>query len=140
MRIAIATHLSLSYMGGGERAMCELARELTRRGHEVDLYSLPFMMGAERLADPRELLDGILFREGWTHRIEADVAYIFYHPLSTLNFRVLRGRRIASFHSQAFFLESPQPRYGLIPLVAAYGTRIIGPLELRAFDAIETRV
>jgi glycosyltransferase involved in cell wall biosynthesis len=97
------------------------------------------MMGAKRLADPRELLDGIPYHEAWTHRIEADVAYTFYHPLSTLNFRVKQGKKIASFHSQAFFLESPQPRYGLIPLAASYGTRIIGPLELKAFDAIETR-
>ena len=137
MKIAICTHLSVSYMGGGEREMCELANELARRGHQVEFYSLPFMMGARPKVDPNAVLDGVPYHEGWSHRVETDVAYTFYHPFSTLNFRV-RGKRIASFHSQAFFMKSVGPSYGLIPMAASYGTRLIGPLELRSFDAIHT--
>jgi hypothetical protein len=137
MKIAICTHLSLSYMGGGEREMVELANELARRGHEVEFYSLPFLMGSKPKVDPHRILEGVPYHEGWTHKIHCDVAYTFYHPLSTLNFRV-KGKRIASFHSQAFFLKSVSPRYGLIPAAASYGTRLIGPLELRAFDAMHT--
>jgi len=137
MKIAICTHLSLSYMGGGEREMCELANELSARGHEVEFYSLPFTMGARPKVDPHGVLNDIPYSEGWTHKITADVAYTFYHPLSSLNFRV-KGRRIASFHSQAFFMKSISPSYGMIAAAASYGTRIIGPLELRAFDAIHT--
>ncbi len=124
-------------MGGGEREMCELANELQDRGHEVEFYALPFTMGAMRKVDPRRVLNGIPYSESWTHKVSADVAYTFYHPLSSLNFRV-RGRKIASFHSQAFFLRSISPSYGLVPAVASYGTRIIGPIELRTFDAIHT--
>jgi glycosyltransferase involved in cell wall biosynthesis len=124
-------------MGGGEREMCELANELAARGHEVEFYSLPFMMGAKPKVDPRKVLEGVPYHEGWTHKIKTDVAYTFYHPLSTLNFRV-KGKRIASFHSQAFFLRSVSPSYGLAPMAASYGTRLIGPLELRSFDAIHT--
>ncbi|MDA4137297.1 MAG: glycosyltransferase family 4 protein [Thaumarchaeota archaeon] len=137
MKIALCTHLSLSYMGGGEREMCELANELTKRGHEVEFYSLPYTMGTKPKVDPRKVLDGVPYHEGWSHKIKTDVAYTFYHPLSTLNFRV-QGKRIASFHSQAFFLKSVSPSYGLIPMAASYGTRLIGPLELRSFDAIHT--
>ena len=117
--------------------MAELAKELAHRGHDVEFYSLPFTMGAKRKANPYELLDGIPYHESWTHTIKADVAYTFYHPLSTLNFRV-KGRRIASFHSQSFFQPSVSPSYGLLPMAVSYGTRLIGPLELRSFDAIHT--
>jgi glycosyltransferase involved in cell wall biosynthesis len=137
MKIAICTHLSLSYMGGGEREMCELANELVERGHEVDFYALPYRMGAKPKVDPHRVLKGVPYSEGWTHKVKTDVAYTFYHPLSSLNFRV-QGRKIASFHSQAFFLKSVSPRYGLLPAAASYGTRLIGPLELRTFDAIHT--
>jgi glycosyltransferase involved in cell wall biosynthesis len=124
-------------MGGGEREMCELANELAARGHEVDFYALPFMMGSKPKVEPQKVLDGVPYHEAWTHKIEADVAYTFYHPLSTLNFRV-KGKRIASFHSQAFFMRSVSPSYGPLPMGVSYGTRLIGPLELRAFDAIHT--
>lgn len=117
--------------------MIELGVELAKRGHEVDFYSLPFMMGGKRKVEPKEVLNGIPYHEAWTHRIEADVAYTFYHPLSSLNFRV-KGKKIASFHSQAFFMKSVNPRYGLVPAAASYGTRLIGPLELKTFDAIHT--
>lgn len=129
--------MSLSYMGGGEREMCELANELQERGHDVEFYALPYRMGARPKVDPFRVLKNVPYSEGWTHKIRADVAYTFYHPLSSLNFRV-KGRKIASFHSQAFFLRSVSPSYGLVPAAASYGTRIIGPLELRAFDAIHT--
>jgi glycosyltransferase involved in cell wall biosynthesis len=122
-------------MGGGERAMCELGSELARRGHEVEFYALPFMMGSKPKGDPASALGGIPYHEGWSQKIEADIAYTFYHPLSSINFRV-KGRKIASFHSQAFFLRSVSPRYGLIPVLASYGTKLLGPLELRSFDAV----
>jgi glycosyltransferase involved in cell wall biosynthesis len=137
MKIAICTHLSLSYMGGGEREMCELGVELANRGHDVEFYALPFLMGAKPKLDPHQVIDGLPYHEAWTHKIDADVAYTFYHPLSSLNFRA-NGKKIASFHSQAFFMKSVSPSYGLAPLVASYGTRLIGPLELRTFDAIHS--
>lgn len=124
-------------MGGGEREMSELAKELAHRGHEVEFYALPYMMGAKPKVNPKEILEGVPYHEGWTHKIRTDIAYTFYHPLSTLNFRV-KGKRIASFHSQSFFLKSVSPSYGIVPMAASYGTRLIGPLELRAFDAIHT--
>jgi glycosyltransferase involved in cell wall biosynthesis len=137
LNIAICTHLSIAYMGGGEKEMCSLANELVTRGHEVDVYSLPYMMGAKPKAVPEEVLKGASYREAWTHKVKADVAYIFYHPFSSLNFRV-EGRRIASFHSQAFFQKCVSRKYGLVPIAASYGTRIVGPLELRSFDGLHT--
>lgn len=117
--------------------MVELGIELSKRGHEVEYYSLPFLMGSKPKVDPKTVLQGIPYHEGWTHKVEADVAYTFYHPMSSLNFRV-KGRKIASFHSQAFFLKSISPSYGVAPMIASYGTRLLGPLELRSFDAIHT--
>ncbi len=117
--------------------MVELANELAHRGHEVEFYSLPFLMGSKPKVNPIEVLNGIPYHEAWTHKIFADVAYTFYHPLSTLNFRV-KGKRIASFHSQAFFQRSVGTKYGLVPAAACYGTKLIGGLELKAFDAVHT--
>lgn len=117
--------------------MAELANELARRGHEVEFYSLPYLMGSKPKVDPHNVLDGVPYHEGWTHKIEADVAYTFYHPLSSLNFRV-KGRKIASFHSEVFFQRSVGTRYGLVPAAASYGTKLIGRMELKAFDAVHT--
>ena len=124
-------------MGGGEREMCELGIELANRGHDVEFYALPYLMGSKPKANPVDLLGDIPYHEAWSQKVHADVAYTFYHPLSTLSFRV-KGKRIASFHSQAFFLRSVNRQYGLVPALASYGTRIIGPLELRSFDAVHT--
>lgn len=124
-------------MGGGEREMCELANELAQRGHDVQFYALPYLMGTKPKVDPHRVLKGVTYQEGWSHDIKADIAYTFYHPFSSMNFRV-KGRRIASFHSQAFFMRSVPPSYGLVPMVASYGTKLVGPLELRLYDAIHT--
>ncbi len=117
--------------------MCELANELVVRGHDVEVYSLPFLMGSKPKVNPLSVLQGVPYHEAWTHKIDTDVAYTFYHPLSSLNFRI-KGKKIASFHSEALLMRSVNPSYGLVPLVASLGTRVIGPLELRTFDAIHT--
>jgi glycosyltransferase involved in cell wall biosynthesis len=92
-------------------------------------------MGEKPRGDPRPLLSGLSYSEKWKHDIKCDVAYVFYHPFCSLNFRI-KGKRVASFHSEAFTKRIVPFRYGIIPIAASYGTRILNPIELSRFDAV----
>lgn len=134
MRIAFCHHLSLSYLGGGEKWITQLANELVKRGHEVEIRCLPFTLEDGRKKIPH-LLDEIIYREGYFHDItDADVTYVTYHPLSWLNFKTSHPR-IAGFHSHAYWLPA-HPRYGLLPNVANIVNRFTSYSELRHFDAV----
>lgn len=92
-------------------------------------------MGEKPRGDPKKLLSGLSYSEKWKHQIKCDVAYVFYHPLCTYNFQI-KGKKVASFHSEAFLKKVVPLKYGIIPILASYGTRILEPLELRGFDAV----
>ena len=42
IKVSFGHHLSLSYRGGGEKWLTQLANELIERGHEVEIKCLPF--------------------------------------------------------------------------------------------------
>ena len=134
MKIDILTHLSLSYFGGGEREMVELAIAMRRRGHEVTIRSLPYTLNGVRLVRPADVLGGIPYSESWIHRSEADIAYVFYHPFCGVNFHAT-GKKIAAFHSLVWF-TSNRRGYGLVPRLAASLGRYTIPLELHGYDAV----
>lgn len=134
IKIAFAHHLSLSYYGGGEKWIIQLAKELTSRGHEVEIYALPLLLDGKPKVNPKNLLDGIPYHEGYKHKINADVTYVTYHPLSHLTFRTSRPR-IAGIHSHAYWLK-PHPKYGLLPNLANITNKFTSYFELRGFNAI----
>lgn len=137
MKIAFCHHLSLSYFGGGEKWLIELANELVKRGYDVEIFALPFLLDGEPKVDPRVLLeDGVAYSEGLRRRVRADVCYVTYHPLNWLNFETSRPR-VAGFHSQAFWSRL-HPKYGVYPNVSNLLNRLMGRFELKRFDAIHT--
>jgi len=132
MKITFGHHLSLSYRGGGEKWITQLANELVRRGHEVSVKCLPFW----RKDNPIDLLPEIDYEEGYFHHLDGDVVYITYNPLSWLNFRT-KAPKIGGIHSHCYW--QPLAReYGLLPNLANVVNAATSKWELGRFDAIHT--
>jgi glycosyltransferase involved in cell wall biosynthesis len=136
MKIAICHHLSLSYYGGGEKWIIELSKELANRGHEIEIYALPFLLDGKPKLNPSETLGDIPYKEGLLHKVRADVCYLTYNPLSWANFRTVHPR-IAGIHSHAYWV-SPHPYYGVLPNLANITNRFTSYFELKGFDAVHT--
>lgn len=130
MNIQFGHHLSLSYRGGGEKWLTNLANELICRGHEVSVKCLPFW----KRDNPIELFPEVDYEEGIFHSLDGDVNYITYNPLNWLNFHV-HGPVIGGFHSHCYW----QPlmwKYGLLPNLANLVHKFTKKRELKRFDAI----
>lgn len=134
MHIVFAHHLSLAYYGGGEKWVISLAKELTRRGHDVEICALPLLLDGKPKVNPDDVLDGISYKEGFRHKVKADLVYITYHPLSWFSFTTSHPR-IAGVHSFTYWMN-PNPRYGLLPNSANIVNRFCSYFELRRFDAV----
>jgi glycosyltransferase involved in cell wall biosynthesis len=126
MRVTLNTHISLKYIGGGEKWIINTAKALRERGHEVKVYALPFVLKGKQ--DPKQikLLDGIPYKESYFHHVTGDLNYVFYHPFSQLSFRI-DGPKIAGIHAQVY--DAKVKNYGLLPTLAKYA-------ELKKFDAV----
>jgi len=134
LKICFAHHLSLSYNGGGEKWVISTAKELVKRGHDVEIYSLPFLLDGKSKINPKDVLEDIPYTEGLRHNIKTDIVYVTYNPLSWLNFKTSRPR-IAGIHSHAYWLP-PHPNYGILPNLANIVNRFTSYFEVRRFDAI----
>lgn len=134
MRVAFCHHLSLRYGGGGERWVAETAQELSRRGHEVEVYCLPFTLKGSLDVDPAAVLGEVPYHEGWFHRITADVAYVTYIPQSWLFFNI-KAPKVAGIHSQAYW-HPLKWEYGLLPNIAILSNAFTSRWELGRFKVV----
>jgi glycosyltransferase involved in cell wall biosynthesis len=133
LKIAFATHLSLSYGAGGEKWIINTAKALAKK-HEVEVYALPFLLDGKRKIEPQKQLEDIPYHEGFHHNIKADITYCMYNPLSFLNFNI-NGPKIAGIHSETYW-HKPNLRYGKYPLIANIVNRFTSYVELRRFNAV----
>lgn len=136
LKICFCHHLSLSYYGGGEKWIIQLANELRNRGHNIEIHSLPLLLEGKRKINPQTYLEGIPYSEGWRHSIKADVTYVTYSPLTWLNFKIPRPR-VGGIHSHTYWFN-PHLSYGFLPNLANIANRFLSYMELRRFDAIHT--
>jgi glycosyltransferase involved in cell wall biosynthesis len=134
VNVAFCHHLSLRYGGGGEKWLIQLARELVARGHDVKVYCLPFMLKDGGKNDPVKELGDIPYHEGYFHRVDADVAYVTYNPLSWLNFHV-NCPKIGGIHSHAYW-KPLSWSYGLLPNIAIVVNAVTSRWELARFNMI----
>jgi glycosyltransferase involved in cell wall biosynthesis len=134
MHVNFLHHLSLRYGAGGEKWIINTAKALRERGHDVAIYALPFLLEGKAKINPREQLDGIPYKESYFHHVSGDINYVTYHPFSKLSFRI-DGPKIAGFHSEAYW-QSPNLRYGALPLVANLANHFVSYGELRSFNAV----
>jgi glycosyltransferase involved in cell wall biosynthesis len=106
MKVALCHHYSLSFHGGGERFLIEVAKQLKKRGHETTIYALPF---GRRPINIDEFLQGINYNENIIHNInDSDVAYFIYAPLVHHLF-IGRCPKIAAIHAFVFANELQHP-------------------------------
>ena len=130
MKIDFGHHLSLTYQGGGEKWLTQLANELSLRGHEVSVYCLPFWKKTRTV----QLLPEVSYHEGYFHKLKGDVAYITYNPLSWINFHTA-APKVGGIHSNCYW----QPfalQYGLLANAANLVHMITKRWELKKFNAI----
>jgi glycosyltransferase involved in cell wall biosynthesis len=106
MKVALCHHYSLSFHGGGERFLIEVAKQLKKRGHETTIYALPF---GRRPINIGEFLQGIDYNENIIHNInDSDVAYFIYAPIVHHLF-IGRCPKIAALHAFVFANELQHP-------------------------------
>jgi hypothetical protein len=134
MKISLCHHLSLAYYGGGEKWIINTAKELVKRGHDVEVFALPFLLEGHRKINPKELLNDIPYVEGRHHKVKADVVYVTYNPLSWMFFQTSKPR-IGGIHAQSYW-QKPNLRYGLLPNVSLIMNQGLSYFELRHFNAV----
>ena len=141
MRIAFCHHLDLDFGSGGEKFVINMANELSRIGHDVSVFSVPFTIeGRRAVKDAHNLLDDeIYFERSYRHKVEADVAYVTYDPYTPINramFDLTKSKvKIAGVHSSSFW-EPISLMYGKIPNIGRLGEILFGKLEASRYDAI----
>ena len=137
MKIVFGHHLTLRYLGGGERWLIGVANELVKRGHDVEIYTVPIKV-AGGIPNPnfKDQLNGIPYKEGYHHSINGDVNYVTYHPLSGFNFST-KGKVIKGIHATTCW-EPIDFSYGFLPVVVQVLHKCIGVSELKRADAIHT--
>ena len=134
MKIAFCHHLSVPNLAaGGEKWVVNTAKALMERGHDVVVNALPFTLNGTH-KNNFGMLEGIDYHEGFHHKVEADVAYVTYHPFSFLNFN-LKCPKIAGFHSETYW-QQPNLRYGVLPLAANIANKFVSYMGLRGFNAV----
>jgi glycosyltransferase involved in cell wall biosynthesis len=127
-------HISLKYIGGGEKWIINTTKELQKRGHVVKVYALPFTLKGKQDPEQIKLLDGIPYKESYFHHIkEGEISYVTYHPFSQLSFRI-DSPKIAGIHAQVY--DAKVKNYGLFPSLAKYANNLVGESELKKFDAV----
>ena len=124
----------MGYLGGGEKWLVNVANELSKRGHSVSVYALPLLLEGKRKVNPKELFNGVSYREGKHFKLKADVCYVTYNPLSFLLFQTSHPR-IAGIHAQSYWAK-PHLSYGVYPLVAKIAYNLVGSLDLKGFDLV----
>lgn len=102
MNVALCHHYSLTFHGGGERFLIDVAYQLMKRGHTAVIYALPF---GRRPINRSNFLRDIEYHEGFIHNIKnADVAYFVYAPL-VRNLFIGKCPRIGAIHAFVFLDE-----------------------------------
>mgnify|MGYP005831896823 CR=1 FL=1 len=137
MKIAFCLHISLKYGGGGEKWTVNVANALEKRNHEIEIRALPYMPHKRNVLKAQNVLNkNIRYFESWRHSLDADVAYVFYNPLSNIFFRT-KCPKIAGIHSQVYFLSKTPPiTYGMPAILARSLFKMIGRGDLSFFAGV----
>jgi glycosyltransferase involved in cell wall biosynthesis len=133
MEISFCHHLSLKYVGGGEKWIINTAKEMQKRGHDVKVYALPFVLKGKTNPDQIKLLGDIPYKESYFHKVKSDLAYVTYHPFARCSFRI-KGPKIAGIHSQVY--DASVKPYGTLPTLAKECNKLFGLSDLNRYDAV----
>lgn len=144
-KVALCHHYSLTFYGGGERFLIDAANQLTKTGHKVTIYALPFGRRPVKLDG---LLRDIEYNENFIHKIDdADVVYFIYAPL-VHNLFMGKFPKIGAIHAFVFLneLQSHEIKamdytnflkcFGLLRFMSKIYFDKFRERELRCFDAV----
>lgn len=144
-KVALCHHYSLTFHGGGERFLIDVASQLIKTGHRVAIYALPFGRRPVKLEGlPRE----VKYVENFVHKIQdVDVMYLIYAPILHRAF-IGEFPRIGAIHAFVFLneLQSTEIRnmsymnflkgFGFSKFASKIYFDKFRKSELRSFDAI----
>ena len=137
MKICLCHHLSLSYLGGGEKFLVSLAKELVKRGHNVEIYGMPFLGKKGSHVNFKDLLEDIPYEEVIRHKISCDVCYMIYRPLILHNFKC-KSPKIAGIHTELFWQKKLQPSYGTLASIFYLFNKVYHLKDLMEFNAVHS--
>jgi len=127
MKIAFCTFVSLSCYGGTEVRLSEWVNKLVKDNHEVSVYATPYSHGGRKV-NPSNIIPSIPYREAWRHKVEADVAYMYYY--SPLVWKVLFNINcpvIAGLHPPGLLSKTS---------IRGWLFKAIGSQDLASFNAV----
>jgi len=146
LKIAVCSPISLTNFSGAARFLIDAANLLSYRGHDVDVYALPF--GPNKTISLREvqnLLSGVTYHESRGISIRTDVAYVNYTPIMWRRMKI-RGKKIAGLHTPLILPRQHLVKTLMHPHDAGYewytktlGFAVLPPLlkvDLMLFDAV----
>jgi len=87
MRVSFCHHLSLSYFGGGEKWIISAAKELVKRGYEVEICALSLLLDGKPKINPKEVLEDIPHSENYRniamllHLLFTIVFFFYFFPV-----------------------------------------------------------
>jgi len=146
LKIAICSPISLTNFSGAARFLIDVANLLSHRGHDVNVYALPF--GPNKtisLKEVRSLLSGVTYHESRRISVAADVAYVNYTPLMWRRMKI-SGKKVAGLHTPLILPKQHLLQTLTHPHDAGYewyaktlGFAVLSPLlkvDLMLFDAV----
>jgi len=133
MKVLFSHHNRLLYGGGGEVFVATLANYFARRGHRVEVNSLPMMQDGYGINVQPELDPEVKYEERWLHGSDADVCYAIYTPILPL---YLRSRCPVVVGIHASKLMVGVNRAGPIPTLARAAHVLVGGRVIRSYDAV----
>jgi glycosyltransferase involved in cell wall biosynthesis len=133
MKVLFSHHNRLLYGGGGEVFVATLANYLARRGHRVEIQSLPIVQDNYGVNVQPELDPRVKYEERWLHGSDADVCYAMYTPILPLYLRS-RCPVVVGIHAPKLMMGVN--RAGPIPTLARAAHVLVGGRVIRAYDAV----
>jgi glycosyltransferase involved in cell wall biosynthesis/2-polyprenyl-3-methyl-5-hydroxy-6-metoxy-1,4-benzoquinol methylase len=146
LKLAICSPVSLTNFSGAAKLLINTAKQMALRGHDVEIYALPF--GPNRnisLSKVRELLGTVPYYETRNIQVDVDIAYINYVPFIWRRMR-LKGVKVAGLHTHLLLPRQHLAETVLHPLKAgcewyikaiSFATFLpIINIDLASFDAV----
>jgi glycosyltransferase involved in cell wall biosynthesis len=133
MRILISHHNKLSYGGGGETLLVTLANYLHKRGHYVEINSLPLFQDKYAMNAPPRLESGVKYMEKWLHSSDADVCYAVYTPIVPI-YLISSCPTVIGIHSHKLMFGAKKAT--AIPTLASVAHRLVGKRVIDHYEAV----
>jgi glycosyltransferase involved in cell wall biosynthesis len=138
LNVNIVHHYSITLGRGGEKIIKSIATELSKRGHSISVFSIPFRRRKINQFYP------FYYRECFLKKLDCDVAYYVYVPLIHKLFRT-SAPKIAGLHSFVVLLKFSHEhirysyilyKHGILAFAATYFSSLTKGRDLNNFNGV----